>query len=179
MPEEERAMAGLEIRVKLPDDRRKTGTLELVDSVTGLRVYGPIPALGRAARNVAAQHGNPNGEATSHPADVYGSAGVIVLEPTGGQAATAAANGRTGLLIHAGRQTATPTPLPSHLKPTNGCIRVLEGDLAGLIQAMKDNTILFPGNVTVSVGPEGPAGGTGDDIDEGDPPDLTGTPTLP
>lgn len=195
-------MVGLEIRVKLPADRRKTGTLELVDPITGLAIYGPIPVLGRAARNTAQKHGNPSGDptwpfgdtptgtyrvplvlksgtGTSHPADIYGSAGVVVIEPTGGQAATAAANGRTGLLIHAGRQTPTPTPLPSHLKPTNGCIRVLESDLAGLIEAMRDNAILFPSPVTVSVGPEGPAGGTGDDIEEGDPPNLTGTPTLP
>lgn len=199
---EESDLAGLELRVKLPDNRLKTGTLELVDSTTGLRVFGPIPALGRGARNVAKDHGNPNGKATlpygdtptgnyqvprvlksgsgtSHPADVYGSVGVIVLDPIGGEAAAAKANGRTGLLIHAGRQVATPTPLPSHLRATNGCIRVLEPDLAALIQAMKDNAILFPGDVVVSVGPEGPPGGGGDDSVEGDPPNLNGSPILP
>lgn len=193
---------GLVIRVKLPGNRLKTGMLELVDPITGLAIYGPVPVLGRAARNTAAQHGNPtgtptlpfgdtptgnynipsillSGTGTSHPADRYGSSGVIVLDPMNGQAATAKANGRTGLLIHAGRQVATPTPLPSHLKPTNGCIRMLESDLAGLIQAIRDNAILFPANVTVSVGSEGPSGGTDESINDGDPPPLTGTPTLP
>lgn len=192
----------LEIRVLLPHDRRNTGTLELVDNVTGLRVFGPVPALGRGARNTAAAHGNPNGVATqpfgdtplggyrvprvlssgagtNHPANVYGSAGVIVLDPTSGDAQAAENNGRTGLLIHAGRQVATPTPLPSHLRPTNGCIRVLEPDLAALIQALRDYAFLFPGDVTVSVGPNGPQGTIDEAVDDGDPPDTTGSVVLP
>lgn len=192
----------LEIRVKLPNDRRNTGTLELVDPATGLRVFGPVPALGRAARNTAGANGNPSGVATqpfgdtplggyrvprvlssgagsNHPADVYGSAGVIVLDPVSGDAQVAENNGRTGLLIHAGRQVATPTPLPSHLRPTNGCIRVLERDQAALIQAMRDYSFLFPGDVTVMVGPSGPQGVSDENVNDGDPPNLTGPVVLP
>ncbi|KQM36446.1 hypothetical protein ASE59_05235 [Sphingomonas sp. Leaf10] len=120
-----------------------------------------------------------SGAGTTHPADVYGSVGAIVLDPISGDAEVAQDNGRTGLLIHAGRQVATPTPLPGHLRPTNGCIRILEPDLAALIQAMRDNAFLFPGGVTVQVGPAGPAGITDEDVDDGDPPDLNGTPILP
>lgn len=192
----------LEIRIKLPADRLKTGTLELVDPATGLRVFGPVPALGRAARTPASAHCNPNGLATKkygdtptggyrvprvlesgdgtpHPAAAYGSAGVIVLDPVSGEAQTAEENGRTGLLIHSGRQVASPTPLPSHLKPTNGCVRVLEGDQRALIQAMRDYAFLFPGDVTVMVGPEGPAAAVDEAVNEGDPPNLVGTPILP
>ncbi|MBW6530517.1 hypothetical protein KZ820_07190 [Sphingomonas sp. RRHST34] len=151
---------------------------------------------------MSAAHGNPNGVSTqpfgdtplggyripqvlrsgagtTHPADVYGSVGVIVLDPVSGDAEVAQDNGRTGLLIHAGRQVATPTPLPGHLRPTNGCIRILEPDLAALIQAMRDNAFLFPGGVTVQVGSAGPAGITDEDVDDGDPPDFNGTPILP
>ncbi len=192
----------LEIRVRLPNDRRNTGTLEMVDTITGLTLFGPIPALGRAARNTAAAHGNPNGLSTlpfgdtptggyrlpmvlrsgantNHPADVYGSSGVIVLDPVSGDALTAKNNGRTGLLIHSGRQISTPTPLPSHLRPTNGCIRVLERDLAALVQAMRDNAFLFPGDVTLTVGPNGPQGTMDENVSDGDPPPLTGTPVVP
>jgi len=192
----------LEVRVKLPQDRRNTGTLELVDTATGLRVFGPVPALGRAARNTAAAHHNPNanstqpfgdtplggyrvprvlasGAGTSHPAAAYGSAGVVVLDPVSGDAQVAENNGRTGLLIHAGRQIASPTPLPGHLRPTNGCIRMLEGDLAALVQAMRDYSFMFPGDVTVIVGPSGAAGPTDENVNDGDPPNRTGTPILP
>ncbi|WSH67970.1 hypothetical protein U8Q05_26940 (plasmid) [Rhizobium ruizarguesonis] len=191
----------LEIRVKLPTDRRNTGTLEMFDTITGLRVFGPIPALGRGARDTATAHGNPNGISTepfgdtptggydlpmvlksgantNHPADVYGSAGVIVMDPVNGDALTAKQNGRTGLLIHAGRQASTPTPLPGHLRPTNGCIRVLERDIAALIQAMRDNAIVFPGKVSLTVGPAGPQGVIDETVSDGDPPVLNG-PVLP
>lgn len=193
----------LEIRVNLPADRTKTGTIALVDTMTGLPIFGPVPAFGRAARNTAGKHGNPkaaatlpfgdtptgsyripyvlkSGDGTTHPKDVYGSAGVIALDPVSGQALTAKGNGRVGLAIHAGRQIATPTPMASHLKPTNGCVRMLEGDLAHLIKAMKDYAFLFPGDVVVSVADTaGPAGEVDNDVDDGDPPNLLGPTILP
>lgn len=192
----------LEIRVSLPNNRLNTGTVELVDPVSGLRVFGPVPAMGRAARDTARAHDNPNGistlpygdtplggyripsvlasgAGTNHPANVYGSAGVIVLDPVSGDALIAENNGRTGLLIHAGRQVSSPTPLPNHLKPTNGCVRMLESDLAGLIKAMRDYAFIFPGEVSVRVGAAGPAGIIDERINDGDPPPLTGKPILP
>ncbi len=188
----------LTIRVQLPNNRDKTGTLELIDPVTGLPLAGPFPVLGRAALNTAENNGNSNadslkpfghtplggyrveriqsnGDGTSRPIEVFGSTGSIVMEPTSGDAATAKANGRVGLLIHAGRQPNSPTPLPSHLKNTNGCLRMLEGDLSDLIHKIESNSFLFPGKVVIKITPIGGLDGDIDEnIDEGDPPPLSG-----
>lgn len=186
----------LTVRVKLPKDRNKTGTLTLIDPTIGLPIAGPFPVLGRAARNTATQKGNPgadslkpygdtplggylidriqsNGPGTSRPVEIYGSAGSIVMDPVSGDAAIAEANGRTGLLIHAGRQQFTPTPLPSHLKVTNGCLRMLENDLKNLIIKIEENSFLFPGKVSIEISPTGgPIGDIDEDIEESDPPPV-------
>jgi hypothetical protein len=187
----------LTLQVRLPSDRSKTGTLSVIDPVTGGVLFGPIPVLGRAARTAAAGKGNPsadwrkpygdtplgeyriariveNGAGTTRSHEQYGRSGSIVLDPTGGDAALAKANGRTGLLIHAGRQPQSPTPLPSHLKSTNGCLRVLDGDLSGLIAAIRANSLLFPGTVRIEVGPAGPPGDIDDSANEPDPPPTSG-----
>ena len=44
---------------------------------------------------------------------------------------------------------------------------MLDWDLGSLIKTIQQQTLLFPGKVTVDVGPEGPAG------------DIDGTPILP
>jgi hypothetical protein len=44
---------------------------------------------------------------------------------------------------------------------------------------MRDLAFLFPGNVSVVVGPAGPPGTVDETVNEGDPPNLIGTPTLP
>lgn len=118
----------MKIEVRLPSDRTKTGTLKLIDDTTGLTLFGPVSVLGRAARSDATAHGNPtgdplkpygdtplgtysvmsiltNGGNPSRPTAQYGQSGSIRLDPTGGDAAKAKANGRTGLLIHAGHAT--------------------------------------------------------------------------
>lgn len=205
-------MAGtLKIRVKLPQDRTRAGTLELIDPITGGLLFGPVPVLGRAARNTAKKHGNPNadplqpfgdtplgeykisnivaiGAGTSRPVEQYGSSGAIVMSPARiglpadqqDAAATAANNGRTGLLIHAGRQPNSPTPLPSHLKPTNGCIRILHKDLSELIQYVRNNAFLFPGTVSIEVAAvAGPQGDIDETVEETDPPPISGTTILP
>ena len=187
----------LTIRVRLPDNRNHTGTLELISPLTGLTVFGPVPVLGRAARNSATAHGNPsrdatkpyghtplgtyqvqrivsNGPGTTRPFDVYGRSGAIVLDPLVGQAAIAKANGRVGLLIHAGRQPNSPTPLPSQLKPTNGCIRMLDRDLATLIDAIRDQSFGFPGVVNVDVGSPGAPSDIDEAINDPEPPPSDG-----
>lgn len=194
----------LTIRVKLPNDRTKTGTLALIDPITGLPIAGPFPVLGRAARNTASNKGNPgadplkpygdtplggyrinriqsNGPGTTRPEEIYGAAGSIVMDPVSGDAAAAKANGRTGLLIHAGRQVSSPTPLPSHLKVTNGCLRMLEDDLKNIIIKIEENSFLFPGNVNIEIAPTGgPRGDIDENIEEGDPPPMkTGDIILP
>lgn len=193
----------LTLKIVLPPDRTKTGTLTLIDPITGRALYGPVPVLGRAARNTAAIHNNPsgdplklfgdtptgsydvksiviNGPGTTRPVNVYGQSGSIVLDPTGGDALIAKGNRRTGLLIHSGRHDYSSVIGPEALKPTNGCIRMLDWDLGKLIEAIKSNSLVFPGNVTVEVGN---MSGSNADIDESvndpDPPPTGGGTTLP
>lgn len=192
----------LTIRVQLPADRTKTGTLTLVNPGTGLVLFGPVPVLGRAARNTASAHGNPsgnslqpfgdtptgtydvarivgNGNGTSRPIAAYGQSGSIVMEPTGGDALTAKSNGRIGLLIHAGRHAFSSVVDARALKPTNGCIRMLDFDMANLITAIKNNALIFPGTVTVEIGgPPGPQGDIDETVSDGDPPPTTGGPVV-
>lgn len=59
----------------------------------------------------------PAGDGTSRPIVQYGESGAVVLTPTGGDALTAASNGRTGLLIHAGRAPNSSVVDASALKP--------------------------------------------------------------
>jgi hypothetical protein len=196
-------MASLTISIKLPADRTRTGTLVIVDPITGVNLFGPVPVLGRAARNTATAHGNPNGDplqpfgdtptggyrvvdivangaGTSRPVAQYGQSGSIVLDPASGAAATAKANGRTGLLIHAGRHAFSSVVDARALKPTNGCIRMLDWDMAELIKVVRNNGLLFPGTVKVEIaGPAGPLGDIDESTDDGDPPPLNGGVILP
>jgi len=192
----------MKIDVTLPADRTKTGTLQLVDDATGLTLFGPVAVLGRAARNTAAAHGNPtgdslqpfgdtptgtysvpeilaNGGTTSRPMAQYGQSGSIRLDPTGGDAAAAKSNGRTGLLIHAGRHAFSSVIDPKALKPTNGCIRMRDWDMQGLIDAIRANGLLFPGSFSVTVGPEGVSADMDESVSDGDPPPLDGGTVLP
>ncbi|MCK6375909.1 MAG: hypothetical protein L6Q69_17680 [Zoogloea sp.] len=188
----------LTIKVTLPTDRSKTGTLTLIDPTTGLALFGPVPVLGRAAKNTAAVHGNPsasplkpfgdtpagtydvarivgNGDNTTRPVARFGQSGSIVMEPTGGDALTAKNNGRVGLLIHAGRHAFSAAVDAKALKPTNGCVRMLDFDMAKLIKAIKDNALIFPGTVTVEIGGvPGPQGDIDESVDDGDPPSTQG-----
>lgn len=191
----------MKIEVELPTDRKKTGTLKLVSTTSGLVLFGPVAVLGRAARNTAAANGNPNGDAllpfgdtpvgtynvpaivanggsTSRPVAQYGQSGSIRLDPVGGDALQAKNNGRTGLLIHAGRHAYSSVIDPKALKPTNGCIRMRDWDLQLLIDAIRNNGLLFPGLLTVTVGPAGVQGDIDESVSDGDPPPLDG-PVLP
>ena len=192
----------LTLKVVLPTDRTKAGTLTLVNPATGLVLFGPVPVLGRAARNTATAHNNPtgnslqpfgdtpkgtydiarivgNGSGTSRPTNVYGQSGSIVLDPTGGDALTAKNNGRIGLLIHSGRHAFSSVVDAKALKPTNGCIRMLDFDMGQLITAIKNNGLLFPGKVTVDIGgAPGPQGDIDESVDEGDPPPTQGGPVV-
>lgn len=196
-------MPSLTIRVELPADRTRTGTLKVVDPITGVTLFGPVPVLGRAARNRASQEGNPNGDplrpfgdtptgvyniarivangdSTTRPVANFGQSGSIVLDPTGGDARQAEINGRTGLLIHAGRHAFSSVVDARALKPTNGCLRMLDWQLAELIKVIRDNSLIFPGTVTVQVGgSEGPRGDIDETVSDGDPPSLQGPIVLP
>ena len=191
---------GLTLKVRLPIDRTKTGTLTIVDPFTGGILYGPVAVLGRAARDTAKIKGNnptgnallpygdtplgkykiehilKNGPSTLRPYEQYGTSGAIRLTPTGGDALAAA---RTGILIHSGRHAFSSLLTAKVLKPTNGCIRMLDYQLKELIDVIRVQSLLFPGTVTIEVGPEGVQGDIDESVNDGDPPPLTGDILLP
>lgn len=141
------------IEVGLPTDRTLPGNIRLVDD-NGNVLAGPFLAYGKADGQTATNHGNPtrnptqpfgdtplgaytvggirpSGPGTPYNSTSYGNQGVVAMTPTGGQAATAAANGRTGLLIHGGDLGPN-----GGLRPTNGCVRVSNRTMGRLIQAI-------------------------------------------
>jgi hypothetical protein len=182
-------MAGVTLEIKLPSQRKEMGTLS-IRKEDGTYVLADISALGKADSGTAAAHNNSTldpllpfgntptgtyavkqiistGAGTNYDADKYGPNGAIVLEPIGGDAFTAKLNGRTGLLIHAGRDRGT-----GKLVPTNGCIRVSNADMQRIIDAVVANSNNAAQNrceaisITVGIGEGDPDEG----YDEGDPP---------
>ena len=149
---------GLRIVVTLPQDRRLTGTLALW---AGDALAFSCPCLGKADAEAAMQHGNPKRDPTrsngdtplgawaaarfvehdpppGHPPSHMGSPVAWLGPPFGaapvdGQALEAAKNGRQGLAIHGGRGDA-------RLVPTNGCLRLLDVDRDGLVEAIAGET---------------------------------------
>ena len=140
------------IMVELNPDRTLGGELSIVRS-DGTQEGYSLSVLGKAANNDAALHGNPMANQLVLYGDTptgtysiieitdgtyrgnihsYGPNGVIKLRPTSGNAAAAAANGRTGLLIHGG--DLGPGGL---LRRTNGCLRLTNDEFRYL-----KNTIL-------------------------------------
>jgi hypothetical protein len=184
------------IEVQLPQDRTKAGSVKLVDD-QGKTIAGPFPALGKADGQTAAGKGNPSRSPTqpygdtptgtykiegfqqpkdAEDARLRGPFGKISMTPTGGQAAIASANGRTGLQIHGGVVGAG-----GKLRPTNGCVRLSNQDMASLLTAVTQAG--SPPNrcelvaTTISV-VDLAAPDTGEDL--GDPPlNLTPTTAMP
>jgi len=140
------------IVVKLPDDRTEYGTIQVEDDA-GNVLAGPFPAYGKADNSRASNEGNPSrdpvrpygdtptggyllgaveptGAGTGFSEPTYGNAGAIRLIPNSGQALEAEHNGRSGLLIHGGSTNAT-----GGLRPTYGCVRVGNDDMAKVVDA--------------------------------------------
>jgi len=153
MTQEETDMSDWTIKVQFPTDRWQTGTVALVNA-QGKTAAGPFKSLGKASNAAAAAHLNPardplqpfgdtptggyrvvqtiaTGAGTNYPAYNYGASGAIVLDPVSGDAVTAKANGRRGLLIHGGAPGTG-----GRLRATHGCIRLSDGDMAALIAAI-------------------------------------------
>ena len=140
----------MKIQVQLHQNRALPGTFQ-VSSDDGLSVLlGPVPCLGKADNNDAAQHGNPSRDPTrpfgdtptgsytivaivSHSGETdlhtYGAFPSLLLDPQSGQALVAKQAGREGLMIHGGAPAAG-----GGLRPTHGCIRLSEASQQGLIQ---------------------------------------------
>jgi len=178
-------MPTIEIRVKAPTNRENMGTLQVIDA-TGITIFGPVNAYLLADRKTAISKGNasrdplkPFGNTPLGSYDVTGFApatpqrsnlgpnGSLRLNPTGGDALQAKVNGRTGLLIHGGKLGSN-----NKLRPTNGCIRLSDGDMSGLVNLY--NTLVppltcsinsFTLDVVTNAGDIMPEG-----IDDGDPP---------
>jgi hypothetical protein len=190
-------MPGVKIEVKLPNGRKQAGVLSIKGS-GGKVLLADIRVLGRADRKTAAAHKNATGDQTKLYGDTpagayqvtqifstgagtdfavtsYGPNGAIRLEPTGGAALTAKLNGRTGLLIHGGRDKGD-----GKLVPTNGCLRVSDADMARLIKAIvaaSENAAQSRCEVVdVSVGVAEAAPDQG--VDDGDPPPVKAATTI-
>lgn len=180
----------LVIKVNLPIDRTKSGTLTL-ERADGTSLVSDLPALGKSDNKRAKQANNKDrdptlpygdtpegtyavpsivdtGPGTNYSQRSYGPGAAIVLQPTGGEALTAAANGRLGLLIHGGDPGAN-----GRLRATHGCIRLSNGDMGRLLNAIQDagNNVVFNRcevvRLSVLVGGDADEG-AGDD--ESDPP---------
>jgi hypothetical protein len=179
----------VEIVVQLPTDRTYVGTLTLKDD-QGNVVAGPLQAFGKADNITAINHGNAardptqlygdapegsyevpsaiaTGDGTNYPAHSYGSAGALALRPVGGQALTAAANGRTGFFIHGGDPGNNGA-----LRPTNGCIRLSNDDMAALLAGLEGIATggVIPMCSMISVTVTVTQGASDDGTDDGDPP---------
>lgn len=189
------------IAVQLPADRTQTGTLSLVADDRTTVLAGPFQTYGKADGQTAAANGNSTrntllpfgdtplgtyavpgmevtGDGTGRSTHSYGPNGAIRLNPTDGDAATAAIAGRQYLLIHGGDLNAAGA-----LRPTNGCLRLSNADMKSLINSIAvEAQISGPPNscsvsvLTVSVfGP----GGMDDGYNEGDPPPPAGVMPIP
>jgi hypothetical protein len=178
--------------VQLPADRTQKGTLALFANDGVTLVAGPFQVYGKADGQTAATNGNPTrstllpfgdtplgtysvpglevtGDGTGRSTKSYGPNGAIRMNPTSGDAATAAIAGRQYLLIHGGDLNAAGA-----LRPTNGCLRLSNADMVLLINSIAVEAQLSgPTNscnlIDLGVSVLGP-GGLDDGYDEGDPP---------
>ncbi len=172
------------VKVVLPANRNNLGTIELVDSLTGVTTWGPRYCYGRADRGTAAAHGNPTADPQRKyghtptgtynitglrpvaPAEAvkFGAQSALRIDGVLGEAMVRRANGTTDLLIHGGR----PTMGANLLRPTNGCLRLLDLDMQALLAAISAAGAAFPISMTVTAGPPGTvvAGGPDDGYDD-------------
>jgi hypothetical protein len=148
------------IVVRLPKDRNYTGILRF-ENDKGQIELGPFLCIGRASDLAASDAGNhsrlpllrfgdtptgvykvrgivESGPGSPYDSVLYGSEGIVLLQPTSGDAALAEANGRFLLAIHGGR-----TAAQRRLRSTNGCIRMYDHDLSLLI-----GRLVWEANVT-------------------------------
>ena len=177
-------MATLQIEVVLPADRDKLGTITAVSTLTGQPVWGPKFCYGRADRGTASRHGNEGAVRTQQYGDTptggyqitglrpvepnematYGAQDALKIDGVTGEAMIRKANGTNDLRIHGGR----PTLGANLLRPTNGCLRLLDIDMQGLLAAIADDGNGFPIDMTITEGqpPQLVAGGPDDGYDD-------------
>lgn len=136
----------------VPTNRNLSGLLIIQDVSTG-RVLGRFEALGRGSRGGGdtqfLEKGNtPTGEysvlkvenTTGWSHSSYGVNGALRLKPKSGNALDAEKKaGRKGLLIHGGSLGGFRGL--DELKPTHGCIRMRNEDIATLINLLFEATL--------------------------------------
>jgi len=139
------------IRAVLPKDRNLAGRLWVEDN-NGNVIAGPVDAIGQADRTTAKERKNPQRDPLlpygNTPLGTYVVAGFrapendnkayrlgpynrIELIPIGGEALTAAENGRDSLQIHGGHLNGQ-----GNMRPTNGCVRLRNEDMAIILDAI-------------------------------------------
>jgi hypothetical protein len=155
----------LSLSVILPIERNNLGVIKINDDLTGLTVWGHKFCYGRADHGTAGQNGNANADPTQPYGDTptggfdvvgirpvqasemnkYGSQDALMLKGVTGQAMIREANSGHQLLIHGGR----PSFGTVLLRPTNGCLRLLDQDMKGLLSALGDDGNNFPYSLNI------------------------------
>ena len=186
-----------EIRIVLPPDRSRAGTLSVHDH-KGKRLAGPFPVLGLSDYSTAKVRGNPirdplrtfgntptgsyaivtiaESKSGSRLGELrstsgyftYGREGVIVLRALTGDAVVARTHGRTSIWLHGGELNSI-----GELRPTNGCLRVPPG-VIGIIRSVIAEMPLSNGACLVSEARNNisdfPVASEGDDVAIDPPP---------
>ena len=172
---------GYLLKIRLPADRTKLGQLKILNTLTGMAIFGPIQCYGKADQQAASGNGNPMrdsrmqyGDTPLGGYDVTGTLGPDLANY--GQFARLVLVGRTGdamirqavtqdIRIHGG-----PVGLgPALLRPTNGCVRVLDSDMQSLLKSVNDNGIAFPFQLEIEEGNDFPIVDGGPDEGYEDP----------
>jgi hypothetical protein len=169
------------MKVRLPKDRRKLGVLEILDTLTGLAVFGPIQCYGKADQKTASLHGNSGLD----PRKPYGSTplgGYGITDTLGPDNAKYGQYARLVLVGNSGdaliRQAATndlrihggPISLGAALlRPTNGCLRVLDKDMKRLLEFISNNALGYPLPLNIEEGEDFPLVDGGPDEGYEDP----------
>ncbi|HEV2687303.1 MAG TPA: L,D-transpeptidase [Bryobacteraceae bacterium] len=154
----------MRIQVALHKDRTVPGSFQVLADADSTVLFGPVPCLGKADNQDAAQHQNPTRDPkrpfgdtptggynvaaiVSHQGETdlhtYGAFPSLLLDPQSGDALTAKQNGREGIMIHGGAPSAT-----GGLRPTHGCIRLSEASQQGLTGLVASTPL---NSLTVSV----------------------------
>ncbi|MDP9123343.1 MAG: hypothetical protein M3N82_01870 [Pseudomonadota bacterium] len=168
------------MKIRLPDDRTKLGQLQIEDTLVGVAVFGPISCYGKADSGTA----RTNGNTTRDPRQPFGDTPLGGYDVTGtmgpddaryGQFARLVLVGKSGdavlreshdphLRIHGG-----PISLGAALlRPTNGCVRVLDVDMKQLLDFISAN-MQFPFSLVIDEGSDFPLIDGGDDDGYFDP----------
>jgi hypothetical protein len=147
------------IKIQLPADRNFTGLIQLEDD-RGNVLAGPFAVCGRANDHTAAERGNSSrvttlpygdtplgwyrvteildtGRETLYRTDDYGPHGVVVMEPTRGEAALAESNGRFTFFIQGGAASTN-----GRLRATNGALRLRNQDQRELLAALREMSVI-------------------------------------